>query len=163
MGESGFSLKDVTHVFLTHIHLDHAGAAGYLANQGAQIFVHPLGAPHMLNPEKLINSATRIYGELMDTLWGQFLAVPADKLTVLQDGDEVAIGKLRLTALDTPGHAEHHFAYVLDDICFSGDVGAVRKLVRIKVSKPGKRSASHPESYPAVGDTSSRAIASPTV
>ncbi len=126
LGAAGFTFKDVTHVFLTHIHLDHAGAAGYLAQQGAQVYVHPVGAPHMLNPEKLINSATRIYGEMMDSLWGQFLAVPEDKLTILQDQQEVAIGKLKLIALDTPGHAEHHFAYLMDDICFSGDVGAVR-------------------------------------
>lgn len=126
LGEAGFSFKDVTHLFLTHIHLDHAGAAGYLAQQGAQVFVHPNGAPHMLNPEKLIASATRIYGELMGPLWGEFLPVPEDKLTVLADGQEVAIGSLRMVALDTPGHAEHHFAYLFEEVCFSGDVGAVR-------------------------------------
>lgn len=122
----GYTLRDVTHVFLTHIHLDHAGAAGSLALQGAQIFVHPVGAPHLLNPEKLLASATRIYGDLMKPLWGEFLPVPADKLTVLEDGQEVSIGHLRLTALNTPGHAEHHFAYLYEDLCFSGDVGAVR-------------------------------------
>jgi len=126
LGAHGYALRDVTHVFLTHIHLDHAGAAGYLAAQGAQIFVHPLGAPHLLNPEKLIASATRIYGDLMGTLWGDFLPVPAEKLTVLEDGQEVALGDLRLVALHTPGHAEHHIAYQLEDVCFSGDVGAVR-------------------------------------
>jgi glyoxylase-like metal-dependent hydrolase (beta-lactamase superfamily II) len=124
--ERGYTWQDLTHVFLTHIHLDHAGAAGFLAGQGAQVFVHPVGAPHMLNPEKLIGSATRIYGDKMQTLWGDFLPVPAEKLTVLQDGEEVQVGSLRLTALNTPGHAEHHFCYLLDDLCFSGDVGAVR-------------------------------------
>ena len=78
------TVDDVTDVLLTHIHLDHAGAAGWLARngnhgQGANIYVHPNGAAHMLNPEKLINSATRIYGEMMDTLWGEFLAVPEDQ------------------------------------------------------------------------------------
>ncbi len=122
----GYGLKDVTHVLLTHIHLDHAGAAGALAAHGAQIYVHPVGAPHMLNPQKLLVSAGRIYGDRMDTLWGQFLAVPEEKLTVLHDNDEVVVGKLRFRALNTPGHAEHHYAYQFEDLCFSGDVGAVR-------------------------------------
>lgn len=122
----GYTLRDITHVFLTHIHLDHAGAAGFLASQGAQVFVHPVGAPHLLNPEKLIASATRIYGDLMQPLWGDFLPVPAEKLTILEDNQEVVVGHLRLTALNTPGHAEHHFAYQFEELCFSGDVGAVR-------------------------------------
>ena len=122
----GYGLRHVTHVLLTHIHLDHAGASGALARHGAQILVHPLGAPHLLNPEKLIASATRIYGDLMDTLWGEILPVPAEKLTILQDNDEVVVGNLRFTALNTPGHAEHHYAYQFEDLCLSGDVGAVR-------------------------------------
>ena len=75
LAKEGLSPRDVTHVLLTHIHLDHAGAAGWLSRQGAQIFVHPNGAAHMLNPEKLIASATRIYGDRMETLWGEFLPV----------------------------------------------------------------------------------------
>jgi glyoxylase-like metal-dependent hydrolase (beta-lactamase superfamily II) len=123
----GYGLKDVSHVFLTHIHLDHAGAAGFLASQGAQVFVHPNGAPHLLNPEKLIASATRLYGDRMHSLWGDFLPVPADRLAILQDGDEVAIGSgLTVLALDTPGHAEHHLSYFVDGYCFTGDVGGIR-------------------------------------
>jgi glyoxylase-like metal-dependent hydrolase (beta-lactamase superfamily II) len=122
----GYGIRHVTHVLLTHIHLDHAGAAGYLAQQGAQIFVHPLGAPHLLNPEKLIASATRIYGDLMGPLWGEILPVPQEKLTVLNDNDELVIGDLRFVALNTPGHAEHHYAYQFEDLCISGDIGAVR-------------------------------------
>ena len=75
LAKEGLSPRDITHVLLTHIHLDHAGAAGWLSRQGAQIFVHPIGAPHLLNPEKLIASATRIYGDRMQTLWGEFLPV----------------------------------------------------------------------------------------
>jgi glyoxylase-like metal-dependent hydrolase (beta-lactamase superfamily II) len=116
----------VTHVLLTHIHLDHAGAAGWLARQGAEIYVHPVGAPHMLNPEKLIASATRIYGDKMETLWGEFLPVPEDKLHIAQDAEEIVIGNLRFVPINTPGHAEHHHAYLFEDICFSGDVGGVR-------------------------------------
>jgi len=122
----GYGLRDVSHVFLTHIHLDHGGAAGFFSSQGAQIHVHPNGAPHLLNPEKLIASATRIYGDKMQTLWGDFLPVAAEKLTVLQDGDQVAFGGLQVLALDTPGHAEHHLSYFIDGYCFTGDVGGIR-------------------------------------
>jgi glyoxylase-like metal-dependent hydrolase (beta-lactamase superfamily II) len=136
----GYGLHNITHVFLTHIHLDHAGAAGYLASQGAQVFVHPVGAPHLLNPEKLIASASRIYGDMMATLWGDFLPVPAEKLTVLEDNQEVALGDLRLVALHTPGHAEHHIAYLCGDLCFSGDVSAVRipgyRYLRVPMPPP---------------------------
>jgi len=122
----GYGFQHVTHVFLTHIHLDHAGAAGALARHGAQIFVHPLGAPHLLDPQKLIASASRIYGELMDKLWGEILPVPPENLTVLQDEQEVVVGGLCFQALNTPGHAEHHYVYRFEDLCISGDVGAVR-------------------------------------
>ena len=126
LAQEGLSPRNLTHVLLTHIHLDHAGAAGWLAQQGAEIIVHPVGAPHMLNPEKLIASATRIYGDRMQSLWGEFLPVPENKLRVVEDGEEIVIGDLRFTPINTPGHAEHHYAYLFEDICFSGDVGGVR-------------------------------------
>lgn len=126
LANEGLSPADVTHVLLTHIHLDHAGAAGWLAKQGAQIFVHEIGAPHMLNPEKLIASATRIYGDRMDTLWGEFLPVPENQLNVPKDAEEIVIGSLRFLPIHTPGHAEHHFSYLFEDILFCGDVGGVR-------------------------------------
>jgi glyoxylase-like metal-dependent hydrolase (beta-lactamase superfamily II) len=126
LAEHGLSLSDVTDVFLTHIHLDHAGAAGWLARQGARVHVHSAGAPHLLDPEKLLSSAARIYGDMMDTLWGQFLPVPEQSLSVLQDGQVVTIGGVSLQAIETLGHAEHHFAYLFDDVCFSGDIGGVR-------------------------------------
>ena len=119
-------LGEITHVLLTHIHLDHAGAAGWLAGSGAQIFVHERGAPHMLDPTKLIASAARIYQDQMNVLWGDFLPVPENQLTVLSDGDEISIGQYTFLALDTPGHANHHMAYLLGDICFSGDIGGGR-------------------------------------
>ncbi len=126
LAKEGLSPRDITHVLLTHIHLDHAGAAGWFSKQGAQIFVHPNGAPHLLNPEKLIASATRIYGDRMGTLWGEFLPVEQKQLTVPNDAEEIAIGNLRFTAINTPGHAEHHYSYLFEDMCFSGDVGGVR-------------------------------------
>ncbi len=126
LAQEGLSPRDVTHVLLTHIHLDHAGAAGWLARQGVEIYVHPVGAPHMLNPEKLLASATRIYGDKMETLWGEFRPVPEDKLHIAQDMEEIIIGNLRFLPINTPGHAEHHYAYLFEDICFTGDVGGVR-------------------------------------
>ena len=128
LAKEGFSPRDVTHVLLTHIHLDHAGAAGWLARQGAEIYVHPVGAPHMLNPEKLIASATRIYGDRMESLWGEFLPVPEERLKVPQDMEEIVIGNLKFVPINTPGHAEHHYAYLFEDVCFTGDVGGVRIL-----------------------------------
>jgi glyoxylase-like metal-dependent hydrolase (beta-lactamase superfamily II) len=126
LAKEGLSPRDVTHVLLTHIHLDHAGAAGWFSQQGAEIIVHPVGAPHMLHPEKLIASATRIYGERMGTLWGDFLPVTESRLRVVADGKEIVIGDLRFVAVNTPGHAEHHYVYLFEDLCFSGDVGGVR-------------------------------------
>lgn len=126
LAEKGYTPADVSHLLLTHIHLDHAGAAGWLARQGTQVYVHPVGAPHMLNPERLLASATRIYGDRMEELWGEFLSVPEDRLTVAEDAQEIVIGNLRFLPIDTPGHAYHHHAYLFEDICFSGDIGGVR-------------------------------------
>ena len=123
---NGLSASDVTHVLLTHIHLDHAGSAGWWARQGAQIIVHPNGAPHMLNPEKLLASATRIYGDQMETLWGEFLPVPQSQLKVAKDAEEIVIGNLHFTPINAPGHAEHHYVYLFEDMAFTGDVGGVR-------------------------------------
>jgi glyoxylase-like metal-dependent hydrolase (beta-lactamase superfamily II) len=117
---------DITDVLLTHIHLDHAGAAGWLARHGARIYCHPKGEPHLIDPEKLLKSAARIYGDSMDRLWGEFLPVPEDHLVVLTDREEVNVEGLRFVAIDMPGHADHHFAYLFEDICFTGDVGGVR-------------------------------------
>jgi glyoxylase-like metal-dependent hydrolase (beta-lactamase superfamily II) len=140
LASNGLSFSDVTHVLLTHVHLDHAGAAGWLARQGAQIYVHPNGAPHLLNPEKLLLSAARIYGEKMDELWGEFLPVPAGQLKIATDAVAIVIGNLRFVPINTPGHAEHHNAYLFEDICFSGDVGGVRipgyQYLRIPMPPP---------------------------
>jgi len=140
LAKEGLSPSDVTHVLLTHIHLDHAGAAGWLANQGAEIYVHRVGAPHMLNPEKLIASATRIYGDRMESLWGEFLPVPVNQLVVPNDAEEIRIGELRFLPINTPGHAEHHYAYLFEDTLFCGDVGGVRipgyKYLRVPMPPP---------------------------
>jgi len=80
----------------------------------------------MLNPEKLIASASRIYADRMEKLWGEFLPVPQDQLKVPNDAEEIVIGNLRFLPIHTPGHAEHHFSYLFEDILFCGDVGGVR-------------------------------------
>lgn len=140
LAEHGFGLNDVTHVLLTHIHLDHAGAAGALARHGARIYVHPVGAPHMIHPEKLLASAARIYGDQMQTLWGEFLPVPPEQIVIPQDGEAFRIGNLEFVPLSTPGHAEHHFVYLFEDVCFSGDIGGVRifphRYIRLPMPPP---------------------------
>jgi glyoxylase-like metal-dependent hydrolase (beta-lactamase superfamily II) len=122
----GYKTEDVTDVFLTHIHLDHAGAAGWWARNGVQIHVHENGAQHLLNPEKLLASAHRLYGEMMDSLWGEFLPVQEDQLSIMHDQDVICIGNLSIFALDAPGHASHHLVYMIGDACFCGDVGGIR-------------------------------------
>jgi glyoxylase-like metal-dependent hydrolase (beta-lactamase superfamily II) len=118
---------DIPDVLVTHIHLDHAGAAGWWARQGATVHVHHVGAPHLINPERLLASAGRIYGDRLGALWGEFLAAPAGQVHALHDGDLVEAGGLQFLALDTPGHAGHHMVYQVDDIAFVGDLAGVRR------------------------------------
>lgn len=132
----GYTPADISDVFLTHIHLDHAGAAGWFARQGAQIRVHEVGAPHLIDPQKLLASAARLYGDMMDTLWGEFIPVSPDKVTVMHDGEVVQVGGLSIRALNVPGHASHHLAYLIGDACFSGDIGGIRLNPRHYLSLP---------------------------
>ena len=122
----GAGFEDVRHVFLTHIHLDHAGVTGSLlqATPRAQVYVHARGAPHMADPTRLLESAGRIYGEDMDRLWGEFLPVPRDRITVLDGGERLTIGFRRWRVAATPGHAVHHVAYLdeRDGVVFAGGV-----------------------------------------
>lgn len=122
----GFEVENVRHVFVTHVHLDHSGAAGWWAQQGATVFAHGRAVPHLIDPAKLLDSSKRVYGDRMDSLWGETLPAPQDKVVVLKDSETVKIGKLKITALDTPGHARHHHAYVCEDVCFTGDVAGMR-------------------------------------
>lgn len=126
LAEHGYSPEKITDVLVTHIHLDHAGAAGWFAEQGASIHVHPIGAPHLINPQKLLASAERIYGDQMGMLWGEFRPVPESNLEIHHDQEEIQINELTFQVLDTPGHASHHNAYLLDGVCFCGDIGGVR-------------------------------------
>ena len=128
--DHGVSPEDVRQVFLTHIHLDHAGASGHLAGllPNATFYVHEVGLPHLVDPSKLLKSATRIYGERMDELWGEVYPVPEDRLEVLEGGEELEAAGGALAAYYTPGHAYHHLAY-LDPgsgALFTGDVAGIR-------------------------------------
>jgi glyoxylase-like metal-dependent hydrolase (beta-lactamase superfamily II) len=122
----GISPAEVRKVFVTHIHLDHSGGVGWWAQQGSQVYVHGRGAAHLIDPTKLIDSATRIYGDDMQRLWGDILPAPAEQVTVLGEGDRVGIGDVTLEAWDTPGHARHHLAFKIENVCFTGDVAGVR-------------------------------------
>jgi glyoxylase-like metal-dependent hydrolase (beta-lactamase superfamily II) len=126
LAEHGYQPDDIHHVLVTHIHLDHAGAAGWWAQQGAQIYVHEVGVPHLTDPSRLLRSATRIYGDQMDSLWGQNLAAPAERVTPVIDGQTIDVAGLSFIALDTPGHASHHHVYQLGDIAFAGDAAGIR-------------------------------------
>jgi len=128
--ELNVSPEDVRQVFLTHIHLDHAGASGHLAQllPNATFYVHEVGYPHMVDPSKLLKSATRIYGERMEELWGEARPVPENRLEVLEGGEEIEAADGVLAAHYTPGHAYHHLAYLEPDsgALFAGDVAGIR-------------------------------------
>lgn len=122
----GFNWQDVKHVLLTHIHFDHAGAAWKFAHNGAKIYVHSVGLPHLQNPEKLWHSAAMIYGDDMDRLWGKMESIPENLLIAADDGNEIKIGDVTFKVLYTPGHAVHHNAYQLGNIIFTGDAAGVK-------------------------------------
>jgi glyoxylase-like metal-dependent hydrolase (beta-lactamase superfamily II) len=124
------SLDDVRGLLLTHIHLDHAGAAGTIARRvpGVPVYVHEIGARHLASPDKLIASATRLYGDDMDRLWGEFLAVPATSLRPLAGGESVTLDGRRFDVAYTPGHAVHHVSYLdaTDGTAYVGDTAGIR-------------------------------------
>lgn len=126
LSKAGYTPKDIKHVFLSHIHLDHAGAAWSFAEHGAKIYVHPIGAPHLMAPERLLRSAKKIYQDKMDSLWGQMKPIPEENIITVNHKQRFKIGGLAMRALYTPGHAYHHVAWELDRFLFTGDVGGVR-------------------------------------
>lgn len=124
---AGFAVEDVADVLVTHIHLDHSGAAGWwAAEQGAQVYVHPKGARHLLDPSRLLESAGMVYGDQMESLWGGMIPVPPDQLHQVEDGEVVSAAGLNFEALDTPGHARHHHVWAVKGEAFTGDVAGVR-------------------------------------
>jgi glyoxylase-like metal-dependent hydrolase (beta-lactamase superfamily II) len=123
LAERGLELGDLRHIVLTHIHLDHAGAAGTLVadHPGLLVHVSGIGAPHLVDPTRLERSARRLYGDDFDRLWGELRPVPEANVRVL--GGRI----LGLEAFPTPGHASHHVSFLAPDgTCFSGDAAGVR-------------------------------------
>lgn len=131
LGTAGISSGDVTAVLLTHIHLDHAGGVGTLVreNPRLRVYVHEKGAVHLSSPEKLIASATRLYGDAMGRLWGDILPVPAPNVVPLAGGERLQEGGRTLEVAYTPGHASHHVSYFSADtgIAFVGDTAGIKR------------------------------------
>lgn len=109
----GLSISHLDFVFLTHIHLDHAGVTGALLkeNPNLRVFVHSRGAPHIADPAKLLHSASRLYGEKIDALFGETLPVPEANIQILDGGETLSLGEDQIFVLYTPGHASHHVTY----------------------------------------------------
>jgi glyoxylase-like metal-dependent hydrolase (beta-lactamase superfamily II) len=125
----GLALADIQTILLTHIHLDHAGATGALLRRypHLQVYVHARGAPHLVAPEKLIGSATRLYGDAMQRLWGPILPVPEQAINILSGGETLSIGRRALRVYYAPGHASHHVIYFdqHSGAAWVGDTGGV--------------------------------------
>jgi glyoxylase-like metal-dependent hydrolase (beta-lactamase superfamily II) len=123
LAERGLALADVRHLLLSHIHLDHAGAAGVLVREHPDLEVHvaAIGAPHLVDPSRLEASARRLYGESFDDLWGELAPVPRENVRVV--GERVA----GLECFPSPGHASHHVCYLgADGTLYAGDAAGVR-------------------------------------
>lgn len=127
---AGLSLDDLAGVLLTHIHLDHAGAVGTIVKRNPRIdvYVHERGAHHMVDPERLLSSAKRLYGDRMDELWGDFLGVPKDNVRTLSGGETLEFAGRRIEVAYTPGHASHHVSYLdlSTGTAFVGDTAGIR-------------------------------------
>ena len=122
LAEQGLELTDIRHLLLSHIHLDHAGAAGVLVREhpGLRVHVSEVGAPHLADPSRLERSARRLYGDDFDRLWGELAPVPEENIEVA--GDRV----LDFDCFAAPGHAAHHVCYVRDGLILAGDAAGVR-------------------------------------
>ena len=127
--EHGVRWSDVRHILLTHIHLDHAGATGTIVRAHPQIkvFVHERGAVHMADPQKLIDSATRLYADRMALLWGEIAPVPAANLVTVSGGERIDAGGRSFEVAYTPGHASHHVSFFdrASGVAFVGDTAGV--------------------------------------
>jgi glyoxylase-like metal-dependent hydrolase (beta-lactamase superfamily II) len=126
----GLSIADLDTILLTHIHLDHAGATGTLVreNPRLKVYVHRQGAPHLIDPAKLLASAARLWPETLYRLFGETLPVPADHVHILDGGETVRLGGRKLDVVYTPGHASHHVSYFDDaeGLAFVGDTTGIR-------------------------------------
>jgi glyoxylase-like metal-dependent hydrolase (beta-lactamase superfamily II) len=137
---AGVGMDDITTIVLTHIHLDHAGATGTLVreNPRLKVFVHEVGAPHLVNPEKLLASAARLYGDAMDALWGEVRPVDPQVIVPLKGGERITTAGRDLDVVYTPGHASHHVSYFNADsgIAFVGDTAGIKRAANGFVLPP---------------------------
>ncbi len=135
----GMGLGDIRSILLTHIHLDHAGATGSIIarNPHVKIYVHTIGAPHIIDPSRLLKSANQLYGEMMGTLWGQTVPVPSESVITLEGGEMLDLGGRTIHVFDAPGHAKHHVIYLDQQSggAFIGDNGGVR-LPELPFARP---------------------------
>ena len=126
----GASVQDISALLVTHIHLDHSGVAGTLVRENPRIkvYVHQVGAPHLVDPSKLVASAGRLYGDAMERLWGEVAPVAASAIVPLSGGERIAVGGRDWDVAYTPGHASHHVSFFSADtgIAFVGDTAGVR-------------------------------------
>lgn len=118
--------EDIKGLLLTHIHLDHAGAAWALAKEGVPVYVHPAGRQHLIDPSRLMQSARRIYQDEMDRLWGNMEGIPDHMVFAVEDEAILTFGNTSIVAHHTPGHAIHHIAWQWGNTLFTGDVGGIR-------------------------------------
>lgn len=129
LADMGLAIGDVNDLLLTHIHLDHAGAAGHLARVGARVHVHPFGERHLVDPTKLVASSRRVHGAAYDTFYGDLLAIDARQVRTVDDGSVADAAGLPFRALHTPGHARHHVVWMLDHDArrhaFVGDLAGI--------------------------------------
>jgi len=123
--KAGYQPEDIQHIFLSHIHLDHAGAAWWFAQKGAKIHVHPKGRKHLGSPERLMESAKRIYQDKMAELWGEMHPIDSQLLIAPDHEEIIQIGDQSFQAWYTPGHAVHHIAWQNAENLFTGDVAGV--------------------------------------
>jgi glyoxylase-like metal-dependent hydrolase (beta-lactamase superfamily II) len=126
----GISVRDLDAILLTHIHLDHAGATGALVRENPRlaVYVHAKGAPHMLDPSKLLASALRLWPDDLERLFGETVPVPQENVRILEGGETLALGSRKLEVVYTPGHASHHVSYFdqQEGVAFVGDTTGVR-------------------------------------
>lgn len=130
LGAHGVSVHDLDAILLTHIHLDHAGSSGALAKENPRVavYVHKLGAPHMMDPAKLLASAARLWPDNLDELFGEVLPVAESNLRILEGGETITLGSRKIEVAYTPGHASHHVSYFdnVEGVAFVGDTTGIR-------------------------------------
>jgi glyoxylase-like metal-dependent hydrolase (beta-lactamase superfamily II) len=126
----GLKLSDISTLLLTHIHFDHAGATGTLVkeNPKLRVYVHEIGAKHLKDPSRLLNSATRLYGDALQQMFGEFLPVPEENIHALTGGESIRAADRKIEVAYTPGHASHHVSYFDQSTgaAFTGDVAGMR-------------------------------------